>query len=98
MQHRVRPMQTDLASVILEDRVRDRFFALSGQCLPCSAQTAKAVYGANLIFTISMTIAMVLLPEILVSFWCGCNIRLAGLGHALGCSSQGLGLAGTKCS
>ena len=69
--------------------MHDRFFALSGQCLPCSAQTAKAVYGANLIFTISMTIAMVLLPEILVSFWCGCNIRLAGLGHAL---LLGLGL------
>ena len=82
-------MQTDLVSVILENRNRvcARYFALSGHCLPCSAQTAKAVYGANLIFTISMTIAMVLCPEILVSFWCGCNIRLAGLGHALGCSA-----------
>jgi hypothetical protein len=87
MQHRVRPTQTNSVSVILGDRVCDRFFALSGQCLPCSAQTAKAVNGANLIFTISMTIAMVLLPEILMSFWCGCNTRLAGLGHALGFSA-----------
>ena len=86
MQHRVRPMQTDLVSVILENRVCVRYFALSGQCLPCSAQTAKAVYGANLIFTISMTIAMVLCPEILVSFWCGCNIRLPGLDRPLVCS------------
>ena len=83
MQHRVRPMQTDLVSVILENRVCARYFALSGHCLPCSAQTAKAVYGANLIFTISMTIAMVLCPEILVTFWCGCNIRLAGLDRPL---------------
>ena len=61
-------VQTELSSVNMKLGVC-RYFALSGQCLPCSAQTTEVVYGANLVFTISMTIAMVLFPKILLSFW-----------------------------
>ena len=46
-----------------------RYFRLNGQCLQCSPQAVKIVQNTNLLFTVSMTIAMVLLPTEFLAVW-----------------------------
>jgi hypothetical protein len=46
-----------------------RYFRLNGQCLQCSPQAVKIVQNTNLLFTVSMTIAMVLFPTEVLAVW-----------------------------
>ena len=46
-----------------------RYFRLNGQCLQCSKQGVKIVQNTNLLFTVSMTIEMVLFPTELLAVW-----------------------------
>jgi len=49
-----------------------RYFRLNGQCLRCNKRTAKIVQNANLVFIVSMTIAMTLFPMAFLATWCVC--------------------------
>ena len=46
-----------------------RYFRLNGQCLQCSEKAVKIVQNTNLLFTVSMTIAMVLFPTEVLAVW-----------------------------
>jgi hypothetical protein len=46
-----------------------RYFRLNGQCLQCSEKAVKIVQNTNLLFTVSMTIAMVLFPKEFLAVW-----------------------------
>ena len=51
-----------------------RYFRLNGQCLRCNKRTAKIVQNANLVFIVSMTIAMTLFPMAFLATWCASAI------------------------